>query len=78
MTYSHRNGETEPPEVTGWYWVKQKSRPYNLRIRSLLYVVKGRKTKIAMAVIDDVPAIPVTEIKAQWWGPVTPPWDEVA
>jgi hypothetical protein len=27
-TYTHRNGESTPPEVEGWYWIEDGGNPF--------------------------------------------------
>lgn len=83
MSYSHRNGETDVPTVRGWYWV-WVSAPYPVWPGVLMRFVEDY-------VEDDVPlqradAWRVDSIchqdlaslgdSLQWWGPVTPPWEE--
>jgi hypothetical protein len=80
MNYSHRNGETEPPTVPGWYWV-QRVKPfiwgrvlkmdlYHDEDTEYLYVEddEGREFRLPDAFGND----------SRWWGPLMPPWDDNA
>lgn len=87
MTYSHRNGETEPPTDEGWFWcygsVRIPNEPIN--VTGMLYVGTwhdgswlanvGNKQLVAIGVSAGVH--PQGEWYCRWWGPVTPPWVEV-
>jgi hypothetical protein len=74
MTYSHRNGEMEPPEIMGYYWFVGKingskphardGRHYEMMLLLPYQIAVGGKLFFREDITD-----------AQWWGPVTPPWE---
>lgn len=74
MNYSHRNGETEPPTITGWYWLKQsrRSRQYKPDLSWLIFVWRG--TEKIWRVDGNKEHYLLETIRGQWWGPVTMPW----
>lgn len=83
MNYSHRNGETEPPEVEGVYFVYLPN-GVNTAISNMLFVEYdkdedgfgygwrfwqfGREFAIDLDEANEL---------MQWWGPVTLPWEEI-
>jgi hypothetical protein len=77
MTYSHRNGETEPPTKPGWYWVKG-TESYSvwdaLQMRYVDRKYQGARMAYRM---DSIGQESIEDIggKLQWWGPVVPPWE---
>lgn len=83
MTYLHRNGETEPPTVEGWYWV-QTNAPYSvwqgvlMRYVSLYDDILDKPVTHIAYRIDSIGAETLEAIghSLRWWGPVIPPWDD--
>lgn len=79
MTFSHRNGETEPPTEPGWYWfegaVRGTGPDRHLRevVRVLVQVDINGVTKNQIT-FDHHRANPYERVKDRWWGPITPPW----
>lgn len=63
MTYDHRNGETEPPTKTGYYWVQDRIDTH------ILLFVDGKRWLWG----GDY-----AEVKAnsRYWGPIVNPTDE--
>jgi hypothetical protein len=67
MTYSHRNGETEPPTEDGYYWLR--SVPGDLRRAiGITEILEGEPPE-GLLTFEELAGV-------RWWGPVTPPWDE--
>lgn len=74
MTYSHRNGETEPPTVRGYYWFKgiimRYGDPQDIAdLKTVEWL--GDCGVIVNEESDDF----LADTKGQWYGPVTPPWE---
>ena len=73
MKYDHRNGETEPPTIAGWYWWGG--------------TVVGAYTEKGLVNItvsrDGIQIWPswcdgwlgIEDMPGDWWGPVMPPWE---
>lgn len=71
ITYSHRNGETEPPTIDeAWYWFDGGLNDIE-HPRGVLYIFDG-------ATYADGEMWSISELKGRWWGPVTPPWGDDA
>ena len=64
QTYSHRNGETEPPTVNGWYWYYHEDDWYGM------YHVTGDRYELG-----PISGVLSEEFEGQWWGPVVAPWE---
>lgn len=71
--YNHRNGETEPPTESGWYWFSGES--HDVTHAGLIHVVHGIKHPEAWPAWSDGWDY-LSEYHGQWWGPITPPWRE--
>lgn len=81
MTYAHRNGESGPPTVAGWYW-------FSGMVLQDGYVVYGDVWEQILYCINpayniDPPVIAVAGehlkldgFQGRWWGPIVPPWEE--
>jgi hypothetical protein len=78
MSYSHRNGETEPPTERGWYWfygkhVNEKRKPVKQKCN--LYVFGGcteyRDPDGKYKIMTNL-----SSLRGKWWGPLVPPWQE--
>lgn len=72
MTYSHRNGETEPPTVKGWYWLRHLRGKTYVPGQPFVFLAKKKYGKVLFIVDFDMP---VADIHGKWWGPVVPPWE---
>lgn len=84
MTYSHRNGETEPPTVRGCYIYQGKIiKPGQVRGSY------HRTCGLVIGASDDLrfrignlgfgrggEAVCVRDCSGQWWGPITLPWEK--
>jgi hypothetical protein len=68
--YSHRNGETEPPTVEGWYFAKPRL-GFVVAHQPLVFLAKKAYGKVLFVVDIDKPA---ADVRARWWGPVPLPW----
>lgn len=73
--YTHRNGETDPPQVHQdggqFFWYDGQDfdeRPMNEWFG--LFWVCG-----AQAIDTTLSEYPLSEFRGRWWGPVTPPWE---
>lgn len=71
--YSHRNGETTPPEVMGRYWFsgwRTKHNGNRARVYDLVEIMEsGGVYNDGDGIVDDV-----ASYLGKWWGPVIPPW----
>jgi hypothetical protein len=74
MTYTHRNGETEPPTEPGRYWFNGVVWSSD---RLGTYNILGIVECLATMTYNDVTgeALPSRDHAGQWWGPMTPPWE---
>lgn len=75
MTYSHRNGETEPPTVEGYYWyVEDDDTPGKHNDSAgVAYMLHGGDCVGTFGRVRHTSQLP-----GKWWGPVIPPWQEDA
>lgn len=71
--YAHRNGETESPTESGWYWFSGESD--DVAHAGLIHIVHGIKHPEAWPVWSEGWDY-LSEYRGQWWGPITPPWRE--
>lgn len=83
MTYSHRNGEMEPPTEAGWYWFSGYIHGYQAgnNRRGLVRVTRGKMMGDGFDILMvwptwDEGGDAISECLARWWGPLTPPWEE--
>lgn len=71
--YSHRNGETDPPTDAGYYFFKgrriKQRKGYNRAVFMRIWEHEGtlRHYFGSPGTVD--------ELTGQWWGPVSPPWE---
>lgn len=80
MTYSHRNGETEPPTVEGWYWFQgaityrgMQDLPWWGLVAVPSY--RGHVASMRPHTQSNILAhVNLDETKGRWWGPIEPPW----
>lgn len=70
--YSHRNGETEPPSVEGRFWFKGMLD--KIPSTGIVAINAGWQTTCWPDWIEGWS--PPDDFQGQWWGPVTPPWNE--
>lgn len=82
QTYSHRNGETEPPTVEGTYWFRGKihHRDYahdvaGLKVVSEHWRYEGHEHWL---VESEECEDRLKDAEGQWWGPVEAPWQDAA
>jgi hypothetical protein len=79
-TYSHRNGETEPPTRCGDYWVSDRidGEYYEPEILHVCHYNRG--SGLAVDIFDtanDNYMTPVVNVDARWWGPIEmPSWEQ--
>ncbi len=74
-TYIHRNGETEPPTESGWYWFIGRKHKHSKRVsKAGAYRVWGDAGELRIN-IPPWSACWVDELEGRWWGPVSPPWE---
>lgn len=69
--YNHRNGETDAPTESGWYWFSGEHD--GVIHAGLIHVVSGIKHPEAWPTWNDGWSY-LSEYQGQWWGPLTPPW----
>lgn len=76
--YYHRNGETEPPTVNGWYWFDGTIRDediYRGVVETCRFEVRG-DVWFRYGIVGREWDFPEEQMQGQWWGPVVPPWSE--
>lgn len=77
MTYTHRNGESEPPTEEGFYWTAWVPNP--ARKAAVVEVVRDGDEWQVWHIGNEVetywtePAQAPTDFR--WWGPILPPWE---
>ena len=82
MTYSHRNGETEPPTEEGWYWFDGDKCWRGESQRSLKRPVFVEREEEGGSIYwfgadgDADDACADGWLEGQWWGPIVPPWEQ--
>lgn len=68
--YSHRNGETQLPDITdAHYWYEVADSDPELEESGIVHVDdwgRVRDTFYSNA--------PLVDLKGRWWGPIVPPW----
>ena len=74
--YSHRNGETEPPTVDGWYWWSGTVIGAYAE-KGLVNITVPRND----ANIQIWPSwcdgwLGAKDMQGQWYGPIVPPWED--
>lgn len=71
MRYSHRNGETEPPTETGYYWFR-----YNVKTEQLCHICQVRR-RVHSGLYAVWPGVDfqedVDELAGRWYGPILEP-----
>lgn len=76
MQYSHRNGETEPPEISGWYWftgeVNETHGGFKTEGQGETVLFDDEYGCIWFQG-DNAGYYPSSCI-GKWWGPLVPPW----
>jgi len=75
MPYTHRNGETVPPTVAGWYWFEGRKYIHRKSFsrRTMLQVYDfGDGLRARFTGSSDF----IASLTGRWWGPVTPPWSD--
>jgi len=76
--YSHRNGETEPPTVEGWYWwIGTVVGSYTEKgLVSVTVPRDNSKIQIWPSWCDGW--LGIEDMLGEWWGPLVPPWGDNA
>lgn len=72
--YSHRNGETKPPEVEGWYWVRQPI--MSASNEQAFFMVRLTRWHESMNVYwhgEDGEPWPIDIVEGEWYGPIPEP-----
>ena len=71
MTYPHRNGETEPPTETGYYWFR-----YNVKTEQLCHICQVRR-RVLGGLYAVWPGVEfqedADELSGRWYGPILEP-----
>lgn len=75
MQYSHRNGETLTPEVSGLYWFKGLFEGYDFEPAVIRVTVGDYPFPCLELVACDEP-IAAQEFAGEWYGPLVSPWDK--
>jgi hypothetical protein len=77
--YSHRNGESEPPSVSGVYWTYNEFGNYRELTQLAIMPTEDCQVRSLSLCGDWKTLVPerAKQLGVQWWGPVAPPWDEV-
>ena len=80
-TYSHRNGETEPPTIVGWYWFRgnvlssyRGEVPYSGSVTILDSVYEDRG--LCVISTNESPTSNIEKWQGQWYGPIVAPWED--
>ena len=77
QTYTHRNGETTPPTVDGYYWfVGQVVKPGQVRGKHHREVGKVYAFQAPAPFLISGKRVTVKNCAGQWWGPLLPPWED--
>jgi hypothetical protein len=74
MTYTHRNGETEPPQVAGWYWFTGVFAG-NERYVGSVTVARSFAGNLCVIGSSESISLELQFWAGQWWGPIVPPWE---
>ena len=74
--WKHRNGETELPTIEGWYWFEGRKTRHPKRMNRRVMVPVWQGNDGLRARYDSMRSDTVDKFTGQWWGPVTPPWEE--
>jgi len=75
--YSHRNGETEPPTVEGWYWWSGTVVGAYAE-KGLVNITVPRDSKIQIWPSWCDGWLGAEDMPGQWYGPVVAPWEQPA
>jgi hypothetical protein len=71
MTYGHRNGETEPPTIAGYYGFMRKGLRHGWIVTVVQYDKHGEMRSYSGTLHDEE----YRELEpGQWWGPIEGPW----
>lgn len=75
MKYSHRNGETTPPEIVGHFWFRGIVRGES--VAEKVTVMKYALSNL-LAVIGVEAGSRLEDYHGEWWGPEEdiPPWEK--
>lgn len=73
VTYTHRNGDIEPPTIEGLYWFDGTAESDEKIKRPIQVLTASGET---LAWNDAVLSFrEIEEFTGLWWGPVMPPWE---
>jgi hypothetical protein len=75
MEYEHRNGESEPPDIEGYYFFEGRKLRHRKGVKLGVFMRVWRNDDGVMRHYWMYPGT-VDELIGRWWGPVTPPWRE--
>lgn len=69
--YSHRNGETQSPEVEGYYWIDYEVIPgYHMLLVIEKPIGLYKVIEVNRRFVD---AVPVESVQGRWYGPIPKP-----
>ena len=76
--YSHRNGETEPPTIEGWY-AMQHPQAWNWQGSTFVFVERNMDgIDVYCTGQDDPIGYDQMDSRIRWYGPVVAPWEQPA
>lgn len=68
--YSHRNGETQLPDITdAHYWYEVADSDPELEESGIVHVDDWGRVRDTF-----YNNAPLVDLKGRWWGPIVPPW----
>jgi len=74
--YSHRNGETEPPTIEGWYAI-QHPQAWNWQGSTFVFVERNMDgIDVYCTGQDDPIGYDQMDSRIRWYGPIVAPWEQ--
>lgn len=84
MTYTHRNGESDPPQDEGHYWfhgwlcnavTRARSREYTFK-EGPLKVYHPETAPLLMCALHGIVVYQVDNLEGRWYGPIEEPTEQ--
>ena len=74
--YTHRNGETEPPTIEGWYAI-QHPQAWNWQGSTFVFVERNMDgIDVYCTGQDDPIGYDQMDSRIRWYGPIVAPWEQ--